>query len=94
MNTPAYMSAFALLLGWFSPPSGPATLSPELREFVTVDAPVVAAHKGSIRSIRRATPLSARSARSSHAMSRLRRPWRKQRLTNRVVLPLTHASVT
>ena len=45
MRTLAYVSAFALLLGWFSPPSRaqrPATLSPELREFVAVDAPVVA----------------------------------------------------
>ncbi len=45
MRTLAYASAFPFLLGWFSPPSRaqrPATLSAELREFVAVDAPVVA----------------------------------------------------
>jgi imidazolonepropionase-like amidohydrolase len=45
MKTLAYVSAFPLLLGWFSTPSRaqrPATLSTELRAFVAVDAPVVA----------------------------------------------------
>ena len=45
MNTLAYVSAFALVLGWFTTPAAaqrPPTLSSEVREFVVVDAPVVA----------------------------------------------------
>ena len=45
MNTLAYVSAFSLFLAWFTAPAAaqrPPILSSEVREFVAVDAPVVA----------------------------------------------------